>query len=188
MQDPTNPYAAPEQRDIPPAAQYADTDAEQLRREYLQHETSVRAAGTFSLICGVLSAVGAAIGLFGAIAASMTTRTYNWKNDGGAILFGAAAAIVLTLIGIGLRRLDRRIRMPVAVLGAMGMLVFPCGTVVGAIILTLLANHQGVMVFSKEYAEARRLTPHIIYRNRPWTWIIAIVAWGGVVLLWLRLR
>ena len=57
------------------------------------------------------------------------------------------------------------------VLSAIGLLGFPIGTLISAYFLYLLVSEKGKVVFSDEYKEVIRKTPHIRYKTSIVVWI-----------------
>ncbi len=79
----------------------------------------------------------------------------------GVVLLGFFQGIV----GVGLRRLRGWTKIPVGVLSGLGLLSFPIGTLINGYILYLVFSEKGSRVFSPEYQEIIRQTPHIKYQT-----------------------
>ncbi|NQU22281.1 MAG: hypothetical protein HQ567_13445 [Candidatus Nealsonbacteria bacterium] len=164
-----NPYASPA-AELGPAHRRPEdlSDAERIRHEHLKHEASIQSVGQLYYIATALITFGAVIGIAdGAVAL------------GGAVVLLAilyfGLILVLFLLGRGLRRLDRSVRGLAGVLSGIGLLGFPFGTIINAYILYLLFSPKGRFVFSPEYREIIRLTPHIKYRTSIIVMVFAVL-------------
>jgi hypothetical protein len=171
----TNPYAPPKAR-VDDVVQSV-TDAEAIRREYLKHEASVRSIGSLYYLSGGLLCI-AAIGLIG----MYFTSRHEWPM----ITFGPVYAVLGVLgifLGRGIRHLRPWARTTSIVLGCVGLLGFPVGTLINAYILYLLLSSKGKRVFAPDYPDIIAATPHIKYRGSALTWILL----GVVVILFVAL-
>ena len=140
------------------------TAAEEIRREYLKHEASVKSIGLLYYLAsimfliiggGFLSAASSQPGEFGVIGAIF-------------LAFGMGQIAV----GAGLRRLKKWARVPTGILSGLGLLGFPVGTLINGYILYLVFSRKGRMVFSEEYRAIIEQTPHIKYRTSIVVWIL----------------
>lgn len=172
-----NPYAVP-MADISvlPSQLQPGTETEQIRRKYLKHEVSVQSIGLLYYLGGGLLALEvialAIVGTVGEDAPFMRAV---------GVVCGPFAAAFIT-VGRGLRKLRAWARVPVAILSGIGLLGFPIGTIINAYILYLIFCKKGTMVFSPQYAEVIRQTPHIKYRiTSLWLWILLAVLIAFVV-------
>jgi hypothetical protein len=132
--------------------------AEETRKEYLKHEASVKSIG-------VLYYLGAIVVVLPGAAYAIEGLT---QSEAVPVLRGLA---LLALgaghfwVGTGLRRLRKWARIPTGILSGIGLLGIPIGTIINAYILYLVFSRKGTMVFSDEYQEVIRQTPHIKYRT-----------------------
>ena len=130
-----NPYAPPK-ASITPAALDGDQEyAEQIRRELIKHETSIKSVG-FLYLFGATFMVIFAISLI-AISLLGTGEPSVGLGLGIVAFYGVLAALSIYL-GIGLRKLSPKIRTGVTILSVIGLLGFPLGTLINAYILYLL--------------------------------------------------
>jgi len=176
-----NPYAAPQVESFAAAAPIVDTDAERIRKLYLNHEASVQSIGLLYYIGGGLMVLGMFSGAVfvmqrGGLGVSVVVL----------LLYGGLAAISFVL-GRGLRTLHRYVRIPVVILSCLNVLLALLGLIGGgslfalivlainAYILYLLLSPKGGMVFSAQYAEIRHQTPHIKYRTSIIVRIAAVI-------------
>lgn len=172
--DPSNPFASPLEQSRP--APETPSEAEVVRRQYLNHEASVQSMGLLFILGGAFGCVLAVIyggGTFMAIT----------QAEGELLLAGVAIAGVVFLLvgglsawqlwtGWKLRQLDGVARLSAIIISAIGLLGFPIGTLIIAYFLYLAASSKGEYVLSKEYAEVRRATPHIRYKTSIVVWIL----------------
>ena len=158
-----NPYA-------PPLTDFAGlmgsemSEAERIRRQYLNHEASVKSIGSLYLI--------GAIALTVVSVPAILIRPPAALADLGGLGVTVGLIALSFLVGRGLRRLQRWTRVPVVVLALIGLLGFPLGTVINAYILYLVVSPKGTYVMSDEYRTIIEQTPHVQYRS-----------WGCLIVL-----
>jgi hypothetical protein len=154
----------------------ASTAVEEMRKEHLKHEASIKSVGVLYYLGGAGLLL---VGIFSAVSLSGRSR-------GGAetavSIFVAALFLVLGAgqlwVGTGLRRLRKWARIPTGILSGLGLLGFPLGTLINGYILYLIFSQKGKTVFSEEYQAVIEQTPHIKYRTSILVWILL-----GLVLL-----
>jgi hypothetical protein len=149
-----DPFAPPKVDLTAAPADAALADYERIRRAHLNHEASIRSVGALYVIGAVVVALGSMSFLV-----SLDNKSIPMATGflGLASTFG--------FLGVMVRRLDRRARIPVVILASIGLLGFPFGTLISAYILYLFLSAKGSMVFSPEYKRIRERTPHIVYRT-----------------------
>lgn len=175
-----NPYAAP-QAEILGDASVDAADAEVIRKEHINHEASLRAIGALYVIGGVLVFVG---GLF------MLVPVFAPGGDealsvGGMLGLAAVMLLIAALniwVGMGLRKLKPKIRIPAIVMSCLNLLNLGIGTIIAIYMLYLLGSRKGSTILSDDYAQIRELTPHIKVRTSIITWI-ALALLLGLMLL-----
>ena len=181
-----NPYA-------PPAADQGETrpppaleggmslaEAEALRRKHLTHEARLQSIGSLMLL-GALNLISGPLlmltGVFAVIGVAMNPDVEPGALPGG-VVFGVLGVLSTGLGalsyrgGTGLRRLDPRHRTLYTVLASLWLLSCSLFSLLGLWALVLLQSPAGKIVLSPEYAEARRLTPHIRFQTSVVTWIV----------------
>ena len=165
-----NPYAPPS-ADVTPAMGGID-DAESIRRQFLNHEASIRSIGFLYLL-----------GFFGMVLLGISSlfMLFSSETMGAGLLMLAVAGVIGLLnyyLGTGLRRLDPKVRLGATILAVIGLLGFPFGTLINGYILYLLHGEKGKRVLTREYQQVVAATPHIKYRTPLWVWlfILAILA------------
>jgi len=152
-------------------------DAGEFRRSLLHHEGAIRALGILWLLGGTLLLTS------GAMMAVFMGGPHSYAD--GVSLFSFVAIGVLGIVtGICLGRLMAWARVFASIVFALGLLLFPGGTLVNAAFLYLLWGKNGRTVFSPEYRLAVIQTPEI--RATGWTtlWAIGLVA-GCLAGAWL---
>ncbi|MEM9411900.1 MAG: hypothetical protein AAGA30_12345 [Planctomycetota bacterium] len=151
-----NPYAAPQTTEV--AADELGSDAEQLRRYCLSHETSIKSIS-------LLYYLGGGFVLFSLMFGGMGVITS---------LFFMAIAVFQLSVAYGLRRLHRLARIGGTILSVFSLLSIPIGTIIGGYMLYLLWSKKGQIVFSDRYWQVIRETPHIRYKT---PLVIRILVW-----------
>lgn len=171
----------------------ADHDSELIRREHLSREHSIRTLGRVAyLAAGFASFFTIVIGLTASGAIEMPPNQNNGMDPALQKVFIAAAALVYLVgalifsgLGYGLTHLQTWARWTTVVLATLALVYIAfmslvisymaspaLGVVVGVIgggllglIIVLLATGKSGMVFSGEYREIIRKTPHICQRT-----------------------
>jgi hypothetical protein len=163
-----NPYAPPQARVDDVSG--ADPAAEAIRREHIQHETSVRSIGLLYYLGGTVMVLGGIAVLVGATLA---------QPPGNAVVAVVVGSILYLGLGVlslfvarGVRQLRDWARTTTIVLSFIGLLAFPVGTLINGYILYLLFSAKGKRVFAPDYAAIVAATPHITYRTSLAAWIV----------------
>ncbi len=175
---PVNPYAPP-QADILPGSVEAPEDAEVVRRELLNHETSIRGIGSLYLLGAFLCGFGMVVMLI--MAAAQFSVETSPVMLGGA-LFYALLGWISYYLGRGLRRLDEKVLIGTTILAVIGLLGFPFGTLINIYVLYLLHSQKGKRVMTPEYQAVIAHTPHIKYRTPLWLIILVVLIVAAVIL------
>lgn len=159
--EPVNPYAPPK-ASIAPGGVATPEAAERIRRELLTHETSLRGIGSLYLL-GAFTNGLAAVGMI-AMAAFESSSETSPGLLGFSVVYGLMTWLFYYL-GMGLRRLDAKVRTGVTILAVIGLLFIPIGTLINGYILYLLHSGKGKRVMTPEYQAVFAQTPHIKYRT-----------------------
>ncbi len=184
-----NPFQAPTAAIGTPTLTGLSGDAELIRRAYLSHEASIKALGTLNYLVAFFSVFGVVIFALGALGVvDMSGNNANPELNPRLIFGIAAGAFLVGLIlyggmGYGLRHLQPWARWvtivlmglslfstvvqivilaamnPVAAGAGLGVSIIP--SLITGYIFYLVASAKGAMVFSREYREIVRQTPHI---------------------------
>ena len=172
----TNPYAAPQAQvaDISPAS----AEMENLRRQHLGHEASIKSVGLLYFLGGVLTSVSGIVIL---VMASDARTDEDYASSVFAMVLVIVGAATV-LVGSGMRSLRGWAHKSGIGLAVLGLLAFPVGTLINAYVLWLLLSKKGRFVFAPGYAELVRVTPHVRYRPSIVAWILIafvmlFVAW-----------
>lgn len=147
-----------------PVAQQ-EPSAEEMRKQYLNHEASVKSIGTLYFIAAFLIII---LAIPVALAEKETLFVVRITGAVSLITFG----LFQIWVGTALRALKSWARIPVGVLSGIGLLGFPLGTVVNGYILYLIFCKKGYMVFSPQYHQAIATTPHVKYKTHIIVWIL----------------
>ncbi len=164
-----------------------NTDAEQLRKEFLSHEASVKSVGILYLLGGVILALAAMVGPFVARPNPDAPGWIPWLVSGVI----AGLAVLQFWIASGIRNLKQWSKIPVAIFSGVGLIGIPIGTLINGYILFLFFGKKGKIVFSDRYRGAIAATPHIKYRTSIIIWIfvgllVALFAVGIIGALFFR--
>jgi hypothetical protein len=182
MSSNVNPFA-------PPKAYVADvetagSEAEEVRKEHIKRETSIRSIGLLYYIGGFFAVLG---GIGMTVALSMAPGTNEMPGATFLLVLGPiylGLGVLSLAVAYGLRKLRPWARLVCIVLSGFGLLGFPVGTLINGYILYLLLSAQGKRVFEDDYPAIVAATPHIKYRTSVVTWvalgllILAFVAVG----------
>jgi hypothetical protein len=163
------------------------TTYEDIRRKYLSHEASIQGVGSLYILNGIFGFFALIIFLLQLFNITPHTDLKNPENLG--LLVIAIISIPIFLLGKSLRKLNPAARIPATILSIIGLIAFPLGTIIHAYILYLIYSQKGKMVFSPEYHDIIRQTPHIKYRTSIIVWIalgilaLAVLLIIGVLIL-----
>lgn len=170
-------------------------DAEVIRKQHLNHEASIQGMGSLYLLGGFFgSLLGLGYGGMGIAAMSGVAGVI--PDDGtpgpspaimggvfvGMGVFVLAVAMAQFYAGWTMRKLDPKGKIVAIIVTAIGLLGFPCGTLLSAYTLYLLLSAKGEFIYSPQYKEIIAATPHIKYRSII-AWVLLAVILLVVVLL-----
>ncbi len=164
-----NPYAPP-QASITPGGGEAPDNAEETRRQFLNHETSIKGVGSLY----ILGAIFMGIAAVGSIGVSLLDSDVTAMMIGVGVFYALFSWISFYL-GSGLRRLDPKVRVGTTILATLGLIAIPFGTLINAYVLYLLHSKKGKRVMTAEYQAIIAETPHIKYRTPLWLIIVALL-------------
>jgi hypothetical protein len=161
-----NPYAAPQARVEDVSA--ASSDSAAIRQEHIKHEASIRSVA----ILYFLSGLAAGLGGLGVVASFFVSG----EESGGLIMVLGVVYLGLSALSFaiwhGLRALRPWARITAIVLGFIGLLGFPLGTLINGYILYLLLSQKGKRIFEPDYRNIIAATPTIKYRTSVIAWIV----------------
>ena len=176
-----NLYAAPS-ADVAVSADSSLAAAEDMRNAHLSHEASIRGVGALYLLSSVLMFFGFAgmgVAYLGGSAGAKDMPFGTWA--GVLIVLICFVAIAQFWTGLGLRRLDRRVKITAIILAVLGLFSIPIGTILGIYVMYLLLSAKGKIVLSDEYVQVRELTPHLKYRTSMVIWILLGLVVLGII-------
>jgi hypothetical protein len=168
-----NPFESPK-AELEPDRPAATGSDEQVRRELLNHEASIKAIGRLDILGGVV-AVLVGFGMLADTEAELPAVV-------GATAIFMAIGVVSAWVGNKLRTLDPRGRVAAAVLHGLGLFGFPVGTLVSAYVLWLVLSEKGRRVLSTEYQGVVERTPHIKYKTPIVLVVLAALVLGLLLL------
>lgn len=140
-----NPYAPPQVTELS-SGHAGMTEAEVVRREHLSVEANIRTTAVLHMVGMALFAVPGFLMLLQGKSVSLLF-----------LLIGGTLGIV----GHGLGALNGRARWPALVISVAGLLAFPVGTIINAVILVNLTGAKAKRVFAPDYQEIIAATPHV---------------------------
>lgn len=165
-----NPYEAPQLEESGFPQDHIVGSPEEIRSMHLKHEAAVRSIGLFYYVCGGIVMI-LPIGIIAEdMARGLTSK------DWGAVASLCGIALLPIAAAIGLRRLMPWGRMAGIVLGAIGLLVFPLGTIAGAYIIYLLMRSKNTSIFSREYRKIVTMTPQMKPKTSFFIWLLFLIA------------
>jgi hypothetical protein len=187
-----NPYA-------PSGSSYSDasldanfdlSQAELIRKSHLSHEANIQSFGCLYTLGGIM---GILIGIFyiglGIFIMAGGENPQAGVNPMAAGIITALIGLVVLAIGVAqlfagrsMQTLNPSGKILAIIISAIGLLGFPCGTIISAYLLYLLLSAKGEMVFSSAYKEVMQATPHIRYRTSIIVWIFLFLLIGVILL------
>jgi len=95
-------------------------------------------------------------------------------KDAGSTMGGGLLALGLfqVALGLGVRKFRPWSRWAATILSTLGLLAFPVGTLINAIVLSYLLSKKGATVFSPGYQSVIAATPHVKPKTSTAVWII----------------
>ena len=166
-----DPYAAPTARVEDPYS----SDAEAVRREHINHETSLRSVGYLYWLGALMVLV------MGVMMFSQAGSVRDPAFMAGMGTFFIIMALVSVVIGWGYRALMPWVRWVGGFFSVIGLLQIPFGTLINGYILYLMFSAKGARIFSPDYASIVAQTPHVKYQRGVFGWIVLGIL--GVIVL-----
>lgn len=156
-----NPYLAPATSPIPPPLS-GSADNEAIRREHINHEASIKTLGALYLLGGLFMIPG---GLF---------MIFEPTKHAGSAMGGLLLVLGLfqLTLGLGVRKFRPWSRWAATILSTLGLLAFPVGTLINALVLGYLLSKKGATVFSPGYPSVIAATPHVKPKTSIAVWIV----------------
>jgi hypothetical protein len=172
-----NPYAAPlvGVETVDPFQQ----DDTRIRKQFIDCEANVRS------IAGVLIFGGLILtGVFG-IMSPLWVTTGDLQDLAFASFFAVLAllGIAQVIVGIRVQRLRPGARIGAILFCVLWMLFIPFGTIIGGACVWYLVRPAAGYVFTPEYREVIRKTPHVHFQTSAVSWGILITVLMGILAL-----
>ena len=192
-----NPYApsGSSYGDAPLDSNFDLSQAELIRKSHLNHEANIQGFGCLYTLGGIM---GILVGFFyiGLGVFFMAGGEPPQGTAPGADVNLMVSGILTTLVGVvflaiavaqlfagrSMQTLNPSGKTLAIIVAAIGMLQFPCGTMISGYLLYLLVSSKGTMVFSSAYKEVIQATPHIRYRTSIIVWIFLFLLIGVILL------
>lgn len=170
---PFNPYASTAGSNMHLGA--PSGSAESIRRSHINHESSIK---TFGVLIGLNSAIGF-LGFFMTFGLAFVGNPPD-EVPYFAIMMITSMIFLMTSVFMafvchGLYTLSSFGRIGGAIVGALMLLNVPCGTMMGILLLFLLFSEKGNMVFSSDYKQIIRQTPHVKASSKLLIWLLIIL-------------
>lgn len=149
---------------------------ESFRREHLFHETSIQSIGVTHGAVGLVGLI-VSLSLFSAAIQEWIAGSGKWNAPLSfvvAVLIGAFSIFQIR-VARAINRLEPWSRTASTFISAMGLLLFPIGTLLGGYFLYLLRSKKGETVFSEVYRVTIRLTPDVRYRTPVYLWVVFVI-------------
>ncbi|MEZ6117950.1 MAG: hypothetical protein R3C28_15455 [Pirellulaceae bacterium] len=159
MESPSeNPFASPMVDDIV-EANFIDAPDEQVRRDHIRHEKSIKTIGGLYILGASLLLLVLVLTVREFV--SRVTQGNLRPPEAGFAVFLVAIGVLQFAVGVGLWKLQNWARYPGALFSAFSMISVPFGTILGGYFLYLLLSRKGAYVCSDEYKRIMAVTPHV---------------------------
>jgi hypothetical protein len=138
----------------------------QIRKDHLSHETSIRAIGNLYAFSSVLG---------GMMLLAVILEPQEKALTIGTMTLVAVLLLFYLQVGLWLRALNAKARVPATILAILGLFAFPFGTLVSICVLYLLHSKKGRTIFSGDYQRVLSNTPNVRYRTSKAMWVLACI-------------
>ena len=175
-----NPFTPPvaESLAVEPIDQLSQ--AESVRHSHIGHEKSIQAFGLLFFLGGIIAIL---------LSTFLATALFSEINNGatnsaekkaislvmGLLGINALLGVLQIAVGHGLRKLNSLGKIGGTFFAAIGLFGFPIGTLFSAYLLYLLWSAKGQLVFSSQYRDIMKGTPHVVYKTSRIVWGILIL-------------
>jgi len=176
---------------ITPNANVDLSQAELIRTSHLSHEANIQGIGCLYLLGGI-GGLLLSLFYFGTGIAMLSNMVPAGPGGpqvdtvGPGIMLLGFAVVVLAIsclqlyAGRSMQTLNASGKIPAVIISVIGLLGFPCGTMISAFALYLLLSPKGEMVYSPQYKEIVQATPHIRYKTSIIVWILLFILLGVI--------
>lgn len=152
---------------------------EVVRREHLAHENGLKSLGTLHLLGGGICVLATVIFFSSLVFSLLEGRplTFEKPEEWITIVMVPVMAVIHLQIGLGLRRLNAKVRTGAIIVACLGLLAFPLGTIINGVILSYLVSKKGTFVLTEEYRGIIAQTPHV----KPKTSVAAVIVLSALL-------
>jgi len=148
----SNPYLPPTAP--PAAAEVSQSSDELVRRQCINRESTIKTLGALYILGGIFALIGSI-----SILASSSPRLSGPSPVLSVIYLGLS--VMGLAAGFGLRRLQPWARILATIQACLGLLAFPIGTLINALILSAYWTNPSKTIFSEDYKRIIAATPHV---------------------------
>ena len=174
-QNPINPFAAPASLSPTLGVASEGGEIEIIRRKHLKHEKAIKSFGALFYIGGAFTLFLFGIPILALKISALFISDLNGGPPWNVLLLGGISILLGSsqiYVAQGLRRLKASGRSGATLLGGLGLLAFPIGTLIGPYLLYLLWSEKGQLIFSPKYQDILEATPHIVHKTSILAWIL----------------
>jgi hypothetical protein len=159
-----NPYQTPE-ANVEIIANTEIGSAEEIRKEYINHEASLRSVGLLYYLGGTVTVIMG----FATVVGGIADQQFGVALGLGILVFALGG--LQLWVGRGFRQLRSKIKILATLFSVLGLFSIPVGTLINGYILYLIYSAKGELVFSEKYQNIIEATPHIKYKTSIIVWL-----------------
>ncbi len=172
-----NPYAAPKAE-----VSLQATEAEQIRRQHINQESSIKTFGWLYIIVGTLFVLTAGSAFVRVLMAYLSRGEF--PEEVAPVVLLLPVFVLMVAVGLALRKLKRWATLVAGILAlvsfVLGLVNLPqsvLGVVIAAYIAWLMLGRKGRKITSPEYQAIIKETPHVKRRTSIVVWVLlALIA------------
>ena len=173
-----NPYESPTTQSFDGGFSADTNNYEEIRQYHLSHEASIRSFGLLYWLGGGLMFFGGGAGIIVSVMGALNQQTSFAFTIIGNFAVYMVIGLLQIIVGRGLRKFTSNGKIGGIIFGLIGLLGIPIGTLISGYMLYLLLSAKGKFIFSPQYQEVLKATPHIVYKTS-----IVVVVLGGLLLI-----
>jgi len=144
----------------------AKMSSEEIRRVYIDHETSIKSVS-------YLYYLGSVFVVIMAVTSAIVNKGEKPLMDRiSTAMLMSGIAVFQAWVGMELRTLKRWARVAAGILSGIGLLSIPIGTIINGYILYLLFGKKGAEVFSPGYQMVIAETPGVKGKTSVMVWVV----------------
>ncbi|BCU77473.1 hypothetical protein [Luteolibacter sp. LG18] len=169
-----NPYLAP--TTIATPLETGLSSDEEIRRQCINRESTIRTLSALYILGGVIGLIAGASLISQSGASPRATSV--WTG-----LFCVALSLLGLANGTGLRALKPWARVLATLQACVGLLAFPIGTLINALIISAFWSNPSKTIFSEDYKRIIAATPHVKVKTSKVTIAVLIILAVAVLAL-----